>query len=305
MDFTGQRLDGTGLHFYNARYYDSLLGRFISADTIVPGVDSQAYNRYAYVRNNPLRYTDPTGHCPWCVVVIIGVLILAPVAVAIGNVAEAVVGPAFGLSPDYDGVSTAQSMVSRDSSNAPALASSLAVQSQWCCGILDAVGSLVGSQSNGPAQITPDESGYFPDGIYLPNNPSASTVAMYNKMRRGNAFCQNPGTVCDVTDEYIGMGLAQNFGPQNPEYFDSEGQPDWNRHLNGMSETGYDTLNNARVAIRMILKNSYSWPRFHLGQFTRNLLALQEQGWELPEGLDTEYMFCLADAKQNGQPCSR
>jgi RHS repeat-associated protein len=35
-DFTGQLLDGTGLHFYNARYDDSVIGRFISADTIVP-----------------------------------------------------------------------------------------------------------------------------------------------------------------------------------------------------------------------------------------------------------------------------
>jgi RHS repeat-associated protein len=63
-DFTGQLLDGTGLHFYNARYYDSLIGRFISADTIVPEPGgSQGFNRYAYVNNNPVRYTDPSGHC--------------------------------------------------------------------------------------------------------------------------------------------------------------------------------------------------------------------------------------------------
>jgi RHS repeat-associated protein len=34
--FTGQRLDDTGLYYYNARYYDPLIGRFISADTEVP-----------------------------------------------------------------------------------------------------------------------------------------------------------------------------------------------------------------------------------------------------------------------------
>jgi RHS repeat-associated protein len=33
--FTGQRLDDTGLYFYNARYYDAAIGRFISPDTIV------------------------------------------------------------------------------------------------------------------------------------------------------------------------------------------------------------------------------------------------------------------------------
>jgi hypothetical protein len=41
-----------GLYDNEARFYDPTLGRFISQDL----------NRYSYVRNNPLRYTDPTGH---------------------------------------------------------------------------------------------------------------------------------------------------------------------------------------------------------------------------------------------------
>lgn len=61
--FTGQRLDGTGLYYYGARYYDPAIGRFISPDTVVPDFrNPQALNRYSYVVNNPLRYTDPTGH---------------------------------------------------------------------------------------------------------------------------------------------------------------------------------------------------------------------------------------------------
>jgi hypothetical protein len=48
----------------NARYYDPGLGRFISADSIAPGKDNpQNRNRYSYTLNNPLIYTDPTGHC--------------------------------------------------------------------------------------------------------------------------------------------------------------------------------------------------------------------------------------------------
>ena len=50
--------------YYNARYYDPLVGRFISADTIVPNpTDPQQLNRYTYVTNNPVLYRDPTGHC--------------------------------------------------------------------------------------------------------------------------------------------------------------------------------------------------------------------------------------------------
>jgi RHS repeat-associated protein len=61
--FTGQRLDQTGLYYYNARYYDATIGRFISADTIVPDVfNPQTLNRYSYCLNNPLKYVDPSGH---------------------------------------------------------------------------------------------------------------------------------------------------------------------------------------------------------------------------------------------------
>jgi hypothetical protein len=46
-------------------YYDPGLGRFIQPDTIIPDLSNpQSYNRYSYVLNNPLRYTDPTGHGP-------------------------------------------------------------------------------------------------------------------------------------------------------------------------------------------------------------------------------------------------
>jgi RHS repeat-associated protein len=64
IGFTGQRLDNsTGLMYYRARYYAQGLGRFISADTIVPdGRNPQSLNRFSYTRNNPLKYIDPTGH---------------------------------------------------------------------------------------------------------------------------------------------------------------------------------------------------------------------------------------------------
>jgi RHS repeat-associated protein len=62
--FTGQKQDGTGLLYYNARYYDPALGTFISPDTLVPDPGLVFdYNRYMYVRGNPLKYRDPSGHC--------------------------------------------------------------------------------------------------------------------------------------------------------------------------------------------------------------------------------------------------
>jgi RHS repeat-associated protein len=65
VGYTGQTHDqSTDLMYYRARYYDPTIGRFISADTIVPNpADPQSLNRYSYVANNPVLYTDPTGHC--------------------------------------------------------------------------------------------------------------------------------------------------------------------------------------------------------------------------------------------------
>ena len=63
--FTGQKSDGTGLLYYNARYYDPQLGTFLSPDTVVPDPGAVIdYNRFLYVRGNPLKYADPSGNEP-------------------------------------------------------------------------------------------------------------------------------------------------------------------------------------------------------------------------------------------------
>ncbi len=62
--FTGQReMEDLGIYHYGARFYSPTLGRFLSADTIISSIaNPQTLNRYSYVANNPLKYTDPTGH---------------------------------------------------------------------------------------------------------------------------------------------------------------------------------------------------------------------------------------------------
>jgi len=99
--FTGQKLDATGLQYYQSRYYDPAIGTFISPDTVIPDATSVfgynrlqyyqsryydpaigtfispdtvipdatsvfGYNRYMYGFGNPLKFSDPTGHDPQC-----------------------------------------------------------------------------------------------------------------------------------------------------------------------------------------------------------------------------------------------
>jgi len=58
--FTGQYNDPTtGLDYYGARYYDPVVGLFVSADTVWG--DIEGMNPYSYVGNNPQTYIDPNG----------------------------------------------------------------------------------------------------------------------------------------------------------------------------------------------------------------------------------------------------
>ncbi|SFV02101.1 RHS repeat-associated core domain-containing protein [Polaromonas sp. YR568] len=58
-----EHLDEMGVIHMNGRIYDPLIGRFMSADPFIQSPDTlQSYNRYAYVLNNPLTLTDPSGY---------------------------------------------------------------------------------------------------------------------------------------------------------------------------------------------------------------------------------------------------
>jgi len=62
--FTGhEHLDELCLIHMNGRVYDPTLGRFMTPDLFIQGPNNlQSYNRYSYVMNNPLGFTDPSGH---------------------------------------------------------------------------------------------------------------------------------------------------------------------------------------------------------------------------------------------------
>lgn len=62
--FTGEDFDPeSGLLYFGGRYYDPALARFTIPDPYIPRPsDPQAFNRYAYVRNNPVTRIDPSGY---------------------------------------------------------------------------------------------------------------------------------------------------------------------------------------------------------------------------------------------------
>jgi RHS repeat-associated protein len=100
--FTGhEMLDQTGLIHMNGRIYDARLARFLQADPFVEAADdTQMFNRYSYVGNNPLNATDPSGYFSlrqWVgvIVAVVGIVICQGAA-ACGEVGWAIVGAASG-----------------------------------------------------------------------------------------------------------------------------------------------------------------------------------------------------------------
>lgn len=71
--YTGKQEDQSGLYYFGARYYDPLVGRFTTRDTVFGELtDPQSQNRYIYCLNNPQKYVDPEGRLPVLPLLIIG-----------------------------------------------------------------------------------------------------------------------------------------------------------------------------------------------------------------------------------------
>lgn len=106
--FTGQEhLEELGLVHLNGRIYDPITARMVSADPTVPDAyDLQAVNRYGYVLNNPLAYTDPTGFEPGPPCGTANTACVTGTKLPPGLSKEGVAGFHFGLGSDSSGVLT-------------------------------------------------------------------------------------------------------------------------------------------------------------------------------------------------------
>lgn len=90
-DYAGSfgREDGHAIDYMHARYYGSTAGRFLSVDPTWSSADlgrPQSWNRYSYVLNNPVRYTDPDGRCTAAVIdcIIEGGVVAGPPGALVG-----------------------------------------------------------------------------------------------------------------------------------------------------------------------------------------------------------------------------
>ena len=91
MGYTGhEMIDELGLVHMNGRIYDPRLARFVQADPIIQDPSyTQSLNRYAYVWNNPLNKTDPSGYYAQAVAVALQIYAAYQIASAVKNFYDA------------------------------------------------------------------------------------------------------------------------------------------------------------------------------------------------------------------------
>lgn len=271
----------TGLVYLRARYYDPYLNQFIQPDTIVPDPSNpQDWNRYTYARNNPLKYTDPTGYSP------------------------------YGQTPDYDGLAIVQyykfsfdmwePYINSKGLHKTTIAAAIAVQSEWRDRSPDMIKNfayeeerngncnsfydwILKNGSFGPASVGFAKE--HPSDKYGDLNiMSESILAMTDRIAKSTDNCPN----CKAKDKLYIAGMAQNGGGfsfekyqqdsiPNKGFMKENGEIDWNLYFSKMPNLNGSlpatSPNNIWNNIRTGGKNYNSY--YQLQLFTQDMSTLR------------------------------
>jgi hypothetical protein len=256
----------------NSRSY---ITQFSQPDSIVPDpYNPQDWNRYSYARNNPLRYTDPSGHFPWGWIVGIGAAYAINMSLHLA-----------GVLPDFEGIATT---VALTDTNDATVAAGLSVQSEYPWSI------FLGS-GKGLAQLTSAEMNSKEFGMEG-EDPFSSSVAVEGMAKR-IALAQNECTSCTTGyDRLLVAAIAQNGDVQGLDSFGdlpvSGNAIDWDNFF-GNPDIGNsgDSLAQLRGGIR---DEKYS-TLFMVRLYIQNLRVLMKLGYQLPDGITEDDVKYIED----------
>ncbi len=244
--FTDQEDDDeTGFYNYRARLYDPLLGRFISADSIVPEPGNlQAFNRYSYCVNNPLIYVDPSGHSFWDDVgdffsnvgdslsdpkVLVGIAICAVAFYAAGTIIAAIENAAAASASATTGGWAVAQMTAFSAAQIHAAAGAAAGGiNAAICGTDIGKGVLIGGISGGLAK-------YAGAGLFGGSSPALANTPLNELGVRMGVGAITGGMASGIYGGNIGQGMGQGavmagMGCVFNDWFDDAVMP-WMRKM--------------------------------------------------------------------------
>ena len=218
--YTGKEKDDSGLYYYGARYYDDALGRFLAADSMLPDVyDPQQLNRFAYVRNNPIKLIDPTGHflvfAPLLLANPVVLAAIASFAASVGLVASNAVSAADDGETDDD--STETEIDDSDDTNEETTQTSDAEEDSRDAGnaLADRLGDLVNPSTEKALRQKADK--WTVAKLELSMTPSNSTSRVEKKqnlVQAGDAYL-------DAIDRFMTeAGLGTGWSDRSARYLE-------------------------------------------------------------------------------------
>ena len=245
--FTGQFSNEVefGLYYFNARWYDSGLKRWASPDSIVPEASQgvQAWDRYAFVNNNPIRWNDPSGHCAGPLVVVCialieyGPLILETAGIILFTAAAANLNQQANNSTTINGQEVKQNIIFMapgivlPSVGADSLSDdALVFQFQKNMAKPGKAPTFTNSPRPGEAAISTQY------GPAINNNPVDGLANAFNRTPRVNEYYRvttigqirnagripdyDAGTPIPFSNEFYPPGHLSIYGESSPELFD-------------------------------------------------------------------------------------
>ena len=252
---------------YGARIYDPGLGRFAQADTIIPQLRNPAdWDRYSYVRNSPVKYSDPNGPFPWIP------LLIAGTAVAAYAYASSI-----GLLPDIIGIAKVYAAVGSNGISIE-VAAGLAVQGEYAGPIDDLAGNLIAGDSGyGLAQTGPKELSARGFENADPHDPAVAIQVMQARIKEAQSACAG----CDNFNKLVAAGIGQN-GYIDVETIGRGPSDGWQTILN---ITEADSVGQLRTFIDISDKK---YNAILLQKYAKDLRALYWLGWDLPVGMNED-----------------
>ncbi len=240
--YTGhEHLENVALINMNARLYDAKLHRFLAPDNYIQDAYStQNYNRYGYVLNNPLSYTDPSGEITVAAAALIG----AGIAVLTNGVINS-----FNHEPFFQGVLRA------------------GFNGFFMGAFANGIGFAAGSFTNVGNQIAFQTTAHAVLGGVMTHSSGGKFIHGFISGAAGSLFATATGNaLSNVKNVYLhagGMALAGGFGGGIAS--EISGGNFWDGFRNGLISAGlnhaahtvYNTATTAITIKKMLIKHGY------------------------------------------------